>query len=177
MPAVNRQQTCCFSGYRPEKMPFSADSAAVVDIPAVLREPLLRAALTAYHSGYTCFLSGMSRGFDLWAAQTVLHLRQRLPVQLYAIQPFPEQAAGWAEDWQHVHAEVKAAADACYTVSPAYEPQCFYLRNQFLVDASSHLICYYDGQTGGTKYTLACARKAGLSIENIADPQLTLFSF
>ena len=73
-----RGETCCFSGYRIEKMPFRTDDSPAA---SALREALDRAIRHAAGQGYTRFLSGMSTGFDLWAAEAVLRTRAQLPVQ------------------------------------------------------------------------------------------------
>lgn len=48
-----------------------------------------------------------------------------------------------------------------------YCKQAFHIRNRYMVDHSSRLICYYDGQLGGTDYTVNYARKKGLDIINL----------
>ena len=54
-----KQHTCCFSGYRPEKMPpdVRPGTAAFGKMIQDLRCECLRAV----EDGYTVFLSGMSR--------------------------------------------------------------------------------------------------------------------
>ena len=74
-----RPVTCCFSGYRIEKMPFrNEDCPAARELFAALDAAVAEAAA----DGCTRFLSGMSTGFDLWAAEAVLRARAALPVQL-----------------------------------------------------------------------------------------------
>ncbi len=165
-------QTCCFSGYRPEKMP--AEGCWGASIPDTLYEPLQRAVRGAVDAGCTDFITGMSRGFDLWAAQTVLLLRREAPIKLICALPFSEQEAHWAQEWRALHALVRARADAVCVVSPVYHAGCFQTRNRFMVDSSSRLICYFDGRHGGTAYTVHRAATRGLHIENLADGQLTL---
>ena len=67
-----RPVTCCFSGYRIEKMPFrNEDCPAARELFAALDAAVAEAAA----DGCTRFLSGMSTGFDLWAAEAVLRAR------------------------------------------------------------------------------------------------------
>lgn len=67
-----RPMTCCFSGYRIEKMPFrNEDCPAARELFAALDAAVAEAAA----DGCTRFLSGMSTGFDLWAAEAVLRAR------------------------------------------------------------------------------------------------------
>ena len=85
-----RPVTCCFSGYRIEKMPFrNEDCPAARELFAALDAAVAEAAA----DGYTRFLSGMSTGFDLWAAEAVLRARAALPVQLLCAVPFDGQAS------------------------------------------------------------------------------------
>lgn len=68
-----RPVTCCFSGYRIEKMPFrNEDCPAALELFAALDAAVAEAAA----DGCTRFLSGMSTGFDLWAAEAVLRARR-----------------------------------------------------------------------------------------------------
>lgn len=167
-----RAQTCCFSGYRPEKMPSGGHWDA--SIPNALYEPLLRAVRSAVEVGCTDFITGMSRGFDLWAAQAVLLLRREMPIKLICALPFPEQAAHWEEEWRALHALVRIRADAVCVVSPAYHAGCYQMRNRFMVDCAGRLICYFDGQRGGTAYTVRHAAACGLGVDNLADGQTML---
>ena len=164
--------TCCFSGYRPEKMPFpSATDAA---IPTTLYAPVHEAILSAYTAGYTRFITGMSRGFDLWAAQAVLMLCQEYPLSLHCAIPYAAQPNQWAAYWQEMYHAVRARAHSSVLLSPAYTNTCLLARNAYMVDASSRIICYYDGVSGGTKHTFTYAKKRGLTIDNLANPQLCL---
>ena len=65
-----RERTCCFSGHRPEKMPFAANANSYAF--QQFRNALTRTIYDAIHSGYNHFITGMSRGMDLWAAQEVI---------------------------------------------------------------------------------------------------------
>lgn len=168
-----KAQTGCFSGYRPEKMPFT--DAQGIAIPQALYRPLLSAVQAACHMGCFCFITGMSRGFDLWAAQAVLLLRREDPrISLWCAIPYEGQETSWAAPWRTLYRNVRAQSDRVIVLSAAYFPQCFYARNRFMVDASSRLICYFDGQKGGTRHTFEYATKSGLLIQNLADRQLCL---
>ena len=74
-----RTSVCCFSGYRPEKMPHGYQENS--RLFAELQMDLCQAIRRAHAQGCLHFLSGMSRGFDLWAAQAVLAVRgEGLPI-------------------------------------------------------------------------------------------------
>ena len=153
-------------------MPFHADDLSAV---RALEEGLDRAVCGAAARGYTRFLSGMSTGFDLWAAEAVLRARAQLPVQLLCAVPFDRQADRYPLDWKRRFNRCLLAADRVYALARQYYAGCYAARNRFMVDASSLLICYFDGRPGGTAQTVRMAKEAGLEIVNLASGQMQLF--
>nr|WP_297172756.1 SLOG family protein [uncultured Agathobaculum sp.] len=161
----HRNITCCFSGYRIEKMPVRADDLYAVQS---LETELDHAVSLAAARGYMRFFSGMSTGFDLWAAEAVLRARDQLPVQLLCAVPFDRQADRYPIEWKRRFNHCLLAADRVYALSRQYYVGCYAARNRFMVDASSLLICYYDGRPGGTAQTVRMAEQDGLAIINLA---------
>ena len=58
--------------------------------------------------------------------------------------------------------------DAVRVFASNYFSGCFSVRNRFMVDSSSLLICYFDGQAGGTAQTVHYAQGSGLHIINLS---------
>lgn len=168
---ISRDTTCCFSGYRVEKMPFAANNPHIDALTAALDHAIADAAA----QGYTGFFSGMSTGFDLWAAEAVLRARETLPIQLFCAIPFDRQADRYSPEWKHRFNHCLLAADRVFALSRDYYAGCYAARNRFMVDASSLLICYFDGKPGGTAQTVRMAKQNSLRIVNLADEQLQLF--
>lgn len=168
---TDRATTCCFSGYRAEKMPFSANDPCIDTLIAALEH----AIADAVTQGYTAFFSGMSTGFDLWAAEAVLRARATLPVQLLCAIPFDRQADRYPPDWKRRFNHCLLAADRVFSLSRNYYAGCYAARNRFMVDASSLLICYFDGKPGGTAQTIRMAEQSELWIVNLANSQMQLF--
>lgn len=168
---TDRAATCCFSGYRVEKMPFPANDSRM----EALTTALDRAIQDAAALGYTGFFTGMSTGFDLWAAEAVLRARNTLPVQLFCAIPFDRQADRYPPEWKRRFNHCLLAADRVFALSRDYYTGCYAARNRFMVDASSLLICYFDGKPGGTAQTVRMAEQSGLRIVNLADGQLQFF--
>ena len=68
---------CCFTGHRPEKLPWGADE---LDARCVrLKEELFCHVEGVYLAGCTHFICGMARGCDFYFAEAVLALRQKYP--------------------------------------------------------------------------------------------------
>lgn len=54
-----RERRCCFTGHRPEKINSSNE---------IIKSALEKEIHQAISDGFTVFISGMSRGVDIWAA-------------------------------------------------------------------------------------------------------------
>ena len=163
-------KACAFTGYRPEKLPFGDDEES----PGCkrLKQRLYCETLQMTGKGVTTFLSGMARGVDTWAAETVLQLRTVLPpgkVQLWAVVPHAGQANAWCEADRARYRDLLARADKVVCLSETYTQGCMQRRNRYLIDHADCLIAVYDGQPGGTRYTVEYAQKKGLHIM-IIDP-------
>lgn len=152
----SRQISCCFTGHRPEKLPWRYDEADPRCLS--LKRRIAAAVEAAYEEGHCHFLCGMALGCDLYFCETVLALRDRHPdVTVEAAVPCPTQADSWpAED----RARWRRILDQCdleTMVQHSYTPGCMLRRNRYMVDHSALLIAVYDGVSGGTRHTLEYA--------------------
>ena len=161
------ETTCCFTGHRPEKMPFSSSQYSF-DYYEFTRK-LEMAVQTAICSGYDHFITGMSRGMDLWVARIVLNFKRAYSgISLEAAIPFPGQDFGWNEEDRRIYQDIKSRCDKIHIISPVYEHGCMLARNRYMVDNSSLVIAaYLDGVQGGTKYTCDYAQKNGVRVINL----------
>jgi len=131
-------------------------------------------AVRRFHAhGYRTFLSGMAAGFDLAAAETVLTLKPQLPdLRLVCIVPFDGHDKRFSAGDRERFARIVREADDSIILAQRYSTDVYHRRNNFLVDNSSAVIAYCDGNRSGTLYTLKRALKKGLRTENLyADPQ------
>ena len=76
MPA--RQESCCFTGHRPGKLPWGCHEQDPRCLH--LKKRIADAVETAYEQGFRHFLCGMAQGCDLYFCECVLGLRERLPM-------------------------------------------------------------------------------------------------
>ena len=157
--------TACFSGHRPEKFSFPLLDENNFEYLR-LQADIYKAILEALELGYTFFLCGMARGFDLLCADILLDIREQNPqyrnVSLTAVLPYA--AHTFAGAWGELHRVVKQCANQVVIVSPTYSARCYERRNLYMVENSSHLICYFDGVQGGTAQVLKMARERGLTV-------------
>ena len=156
--------TCCFTGHRPNRLPWESDESD----PRCLRlkQRLNKTINEAYAQGYRHFICGMAQGADLYFCEAVLTLRARHPeITLEAAIPFLGQSDHWPlSDRQRWNA-LLLQCDFETMVQHAYSKGCMLRRNRYMVDRASLLIAVYDGYPyGGTKNTLYYALKQGLQV-------------
>lgn len=159
-----KEKTCCFTGHRPNKLPWGECESDPRCIR--LKDRLAQAVEDAYTAGYRHFICGMARGCDLYFAEAVLTLRAEEPdVTLECARPCETQMDGWPEKEQ---ARYQFILDQCNyetLVQRNYDRFCMIRRNRYMVDRSSKLIAIYNGAPkGGTFQTLHYAMKKGVHI-------------
>ncbi len=151
-----RSCTCCFTGHRPEKLPWGDNEAD--PRCAALKQKLRDAVEAAYEEGMRHFICGMARGCDFYFAEIVAALRQKKPdVTLEAAIPCPTQADSWTAEDQARWRSLLAQCDMETLVQDRYTQGCMLRRNRYMVDHSALVIAVYDGASGGTRRTLEYA--------------------
>lgn len=160
------ETTCCFTGHRPDKLPWGSDEADPRCLE--LKGRICAALEEAYHRGYRHFICGMARGCDLYFCEAALALRDDRPgVTVEAAIPCEEQAARWNEGERERYFHLVGLCDYETMVQRHYDRGCMLRRNRYMVDRSSLLIAAFDGTLGGTMYTMAYAMKRGVEIFRI----------
>lgn len=165
---MERGTTCCFTGHRPDKLPWGTDESAPECQTA--KEQIAQALERAYGAGFRHFISGMARGGDLYFAEAVLALRERHPdVTLEGARPCPTQADRWPAGERRRYWAILDRCDYETLVQQHYDRNCMMRRNRYMVDRSARIIALYDGNPqGGTFQTLAYAMKQGLTTDILA---------
>ena len=150
---------CAFTGHRPERL--RGMEAAVI---AGLRKEIL----DAIEDGYTTFVTGCSRGVDLWAASIVLELRRtNKSLRLICAVPFEGFESKWPPDWIKHYKMVCKQADWVEVISQSYSADAYQKRNEWMVRRSGRLIAVWDGLPSGTKNTVDYAISQGVPIRLI----------
>ena len=100
---MERSQCCAFTGHRPEKL-LGKEAFVIVE----LRKEIIEAIA----DGYTTFITGCSRGVDLWAADIIIHLRRYNPeLKLIGVIPFEGFESNWSVDWKKHYKLVRKELD------------------------------------------------------------------
>jgi len=164
---MEKLKTACFSGYRPGKFEFILHQGNEAYL--ALESRIENAILQAVDDGCTRFICGMAKGFDLVAGSLVVALRESwsdlADLQIVAVLPFEKHSFS-SEPWCTLHKMVLSNASEVVILAKKYHPQAYHDRNRYMVDQSSRLICFYDGKSGGTAYTVRYALEHGLKVIN-----------
>ena len=151
-----RKHHACFTGHRPEKL---------TQPETVIIAGLEREIRNAIADGYTTFISGMARGVDIWAAEIVLRLREEgQPIHLVCAIPFDGFEQLWNEEWVNRYKVVKDKADEVEYICSCYSRSCFQIRNEWMVDHSARVIAVFNGEGGGTRNTIAYAKRKDVRV-------------
>lgn len=138
-------KSCCVTGHRD----ISEDKVSFIT------EKLHDEIVKAIDDGFTLFISGFAPGVDMIFARLVIHLQKEYPeIRLEAALPYPT--------WMNSRSkEDNILLSKCAIVgahSPKYQPNCFFVRNRFMVNACERVIAVYDGRIkGGTVQTMKYA--------------------
>lgn len=131
--------------------------------------------------GIDTFLCGMATGFDMAAAESVMRMRSLLAgreIRLVAAVPFRGQAARFPAAERRRYEHILESADEVVVLSEHYSHKCYSRRNDWLVENSSVVVAWYDGNpAGGTHYTVTRARRTGRRIINLRPSEQLNFEF
>ena len=161
-----RQETCCFTGHRPSKLPWHYNEKDPRCLS--LKRRITSAVEAAYEEGFRHFLCGMALGCDLYFCETVLALRNaHLDVTVEAAIPCPTQTDRWPAAQKIRYQKLLDACNLETLVSSQYTSCCMRRRDRYMVDRSSLLIAAFDGTPGGTSYTIQYAMGQGVTVVDL----------
>lgn len=161
---LNKQKTCCFTGHRPQKLPwgFNENHPKCLE----MKQNLSTEIENAIKSGYEVFWCGMALGFDMICAETVLNLKKKHPhIKLFGAVPCKNQDAFWKKDQKLRYQNLLSQLDGVRCVYNEYKGvECMHERNHFMIDSSSLVIALFDGKPGGTAQTVNYAKSQGKEV-------------
>ncbi len=140
-----KEKCCCVTGHRD----IPADKLSYVE------GELRNAVHAAIAEGFTRFISGFAEGTDLMFASIVAEAMQQNPaIYLEAAIPYAARTKSKDPLFQKMLA-------ACRNVNVLYEkysPNCFFVRNRYMVLEADRVIAVYDGrEKGGTVFSIRYA--------------------
>ena len=151
--AIEESLTCCFTGHRPDKLPWGLDEQD--PRCAALKRSLARELERLRRRGFCHFISGMAMGCDFYFAEAALALREAYPgITVEGAVPCPTQPQRWPEALRRRWREILDRCDLETVVQQDYDRWCMFRRDRYMVDRSAAVLAVFDGTPGGTQYTL-----------------------
>lgn len=158
----NMEYTACFTGHRPQhlKCGFDEGNLACIKIKSQLLK-ITRGLIEK--KNVTKFISGLAAGTDMWAAESVLELKEEYPnIILEAAIPCRSQPNVWRDSLRKRHNEILRQCDTVTLLQEEYTPDCMMKRNIYMVNNSDFVVAVWNGgRHGGTANTIRYAKKSG----------------
>jgi len=153
-----RGLTCSFTGYRPSKLPFKNNYNC--EEYKLLCEALEKEIRLMINNGVKFFLTGMAQGVDMICGEIILKLKKEFDIHLFCVIPCKNHFLGWDSRNMVVYNKLIAeASGVVYTSEEEYSKGCMMKRNRYLVDNAECILAVFDGQKGGTMFTVNYAKK------------------
>lgn len=159
----NTIHTCCFTGHRPQKLPwgFNEDDERCQKMK-MQTEKTIEMAIGV---GFEVFLTGMALGFDMIVAEILLELKKMYPhIKIIGALPCKDQDRVWKSAQKNRYRKILSQLDKVRCVYKKYEDGCLQERNKYMIDNSSLCIALYNGKGGGTKLTIDYAKSQGVKV-------------
>lgn len=163
---TDREHTACFTGHRPDNIPFIGDEVKVRILKSMLHASILR----AIDDGYTTFITGMAVGVDLWAGHMVGLLKKDRPelgLKLIGFSPYKGSEKGLVGQNLYDYGTVRDECDEYIQISEHYYKGCFQARNVAMVNFSSLIIGAVASYSSGTGNTIRAAKGQNLKMDII----------
>ena len=155
---VSRDKVCCFTGHQ-DIMP-GEEQKIRTRVRYLVRDLMARDVIY--------FGVGGARGFDMLAAEYIIHVREDVKnrVRLISVLPYPGYMDSWPEAERRRQEEIIRKSNKVVWVSRENHSGVFYERDRKLVDGSGVVISYCHRVTGGTAYTVRYAMEQGIPVMN-----------
>ena len=158
---TREEQTCCLTGHR--VIPPGEERKILTRTRYILLK-LIREKNVRY------FGVGGAVGFDMLAAEYLLHLKahKEQQIKVISVLPYPEwrETDDWTDELRLRENRILRACDKVVYVRPAYEKNVFLLRDRKLVDGSAYCVSYCNRPRTGTAYTVRYALDHGVRVYN-----------
>lgn len=164
------KKVCAFTGHRLQHLPFGSNEQdeRCQKLKAELGKAIEKVIT---EQGVTHFISGMALGVDTFAAEAVLHLKEKYPeITLECAIPCETQAVKWNEQQRDRYFGIVERCDKETMLQTHYTPDCMEKRNRYMVNACDVVIAVWDGRPSGTGKTVQYAKEQGKEII-VIDPK------
>ena len=148
---IDKNKTCSFSGHRILPKDFDVYE-------------LEKSVYNAINEGFSTFLVGMAIGFDALCFRVLEKIREKNDIRIVACVPCGDQDKFYNVKQKKEYSEMLSSADEVICLSESYYNGCMRVRNEYMVDNSSRLICFFISGFGGTYSTVKYAVEKGVDV-------------
>ncbi|MCD7847007.1 MAG: DUF1273 domain-containing protein [Oscillospiraceae bacterium] len=173
---TDRATTACFTGHRPEKIPFNDDELKM----RMLMSMFIQRIYDAIDDGYRTFICGMARGVDIWGGRAIYalkHSRPELNLKMIGISPYRKELDKLHGADIYEYGTVWEGCDQMFYLSEDYSPACYHVRNRLMVRNSNRVIGVVSDYKSGTGNTIKEAKRQGLELDIIDINTSDIFKF
>ncbi|GIP15540.1 UPF0398 protein YpsA [Paenibacillus montaniterrae] len=142
-----------------------------------IRKACINKMIPLIEEGVEWIITPGQYGFDLWAAEMAIQIREQMFPQLKVsiIHAYANQEQGWNEDKQQYWNKIKAKLDHYAVVSkqPYSGPWQFQARDTLLLNKTDGMLLFYDEESSASKARFI-KEKAIKKAENVDYPLYTI---
>lgn len=151
--------SCCFTGHRPNKLPWKDNEKCFSFFVFNIKLTITLLKLI-WNNNCRYFTSGMALGIDLICAEKILKLKKFIKnITLECAIPCLNQTAKWLPHNIDRYNKILSLADKItYTSNKNYFNGCMQLRNKYMIDNNDIVFAIYNGSNGGTQQTINYAK-------------------
>lgn len=165
-----KNNTCCFTGHRPNKI-YGYDLSNP-NYQIIAKKVRSIAEDLFINKGVNTFISGSALGFDTVSFFAIKSLKKKYPNQIQNILaiPFKNQNGAWKNPVDlDRYSRMKSSADKIIYVDEIDEYKANSIgaklnrRNHYMIDNSNYVIAYWDGTKGGAYNCLQYAKSKNVT--------------
>lgn len=155
---------CCFTGHRPKFLSWGYDETHTDCLR--LKEIMKAEIIKLIERGVYYYISGMSEGVDMYAAEIILELKEKYPTLfLECALPYEEQATAWKNSQREKYFTIIEKSDKATLLQNIYSNDCYHKRNRYMISQAQIVLgVSKGGERSGTVSTLRNAITGGKEV-------------
>lgn len=162
---INVEKAAAFIGPRTQKFRFGSDEKHPDCIQ--IKKDLQETVVSLYqNTGTYQFLCGASFGFEIWAAEILVELKEEYPeMELYCIEPYADHTDNWSSRRKERYAYMVKNANGIYQLGvDKHYVACYKEQKLFLIEHADTIISVSGRHIkpgGGSAQIINLAREKG----------------
>ncbi len=156
-------KTCCFFDFNQKTVRFfNEQDEKCINLKKTLQKEIENKIVK---NNVTHFISGMSIGTDILAAQIVLDLKKKYPqITLECAIPFENQAAYWSEANREQYFNIAAACDKETLIQKHYTKKCILKLSYYMLKSADYAIAFWNNASDANIESIKFSKKHEIQI-------------